>query len=116
MNKTWSMVGNWSAVIGFFGAILLGLFAGLGWVAGASWMTWLLIIAGAFVGALNITRREQNLFLLVMIGITVSTGIVSLLPVITGILDRILSNIAVFGLSAVLVVAVPLLWKLSKKR
>ena len=103
----------WLYMIGFFGAILLGLLEGMGVDAlvGATWVPWLLVIVGVLIGLFNVTTSETQGVLLAALVLGAASGILTLLPAIGGVLDAITSKIAFLSLAVAVPPAIRLLWK-----
>ena len=103
----------WLYMIGFFGAILLGLLEGMGIeaLANAIWVPWLLVLVGVLIGLWNVTTVETQGVLLAALVLGAASGILALLPAIGGLLDAILSKIAFLSLAVAVPPAIKELWK-----
>ncbi len=107
-----SSVGSWSFIIGLVIAVLVGLFTEASGVVVS-----ILVILGLIVGFLNITDKEIHGFLVASIAVMLAGGsgnIMSAVPAIGGILERILTNFVVFVAPAAIVVSVKELYNISK--
>lgn len=99
-------VGSWAFVVGLVLAVLGGLvFQGL--------FFWLVALLGLFVGFLNVSGATRS-FLLAAIGLIVAASAWSNLPQVGGNLSAILANIVAFTGTAVLLVALKVLFETVK--
>jgi len=106
----------WLYLIGFFGAIIIGLLEGMGVDAllGAAWVPWLLVLVGLLIGLFNVTTSETQGVLLAALVLGATSGILTLLPAVGGILDAIMSKVAFLSLAVAVPPALKELWnKLS---
>lgn len=104
----------WLYMIGFFGAIILGLLegAGIDFLVGATWVIWVLITTGLLIGVFNVTASETQGVLLAALVIGSAGGIISVLPGVGGIIDAVLTKVALLSLS----VAIPPAFKELQKK
>ena len=103
----------WLYIVGFFGAVVLGLLEGLGVdaVVNAVWIAWLLVLVGILIGLFNITTSETHDVLLASLVLGAASGILTLLPTIGGTLDAVMSKIAFLSLAVAVPPAIRILWK-----
>lgn len=107
---------GWLYMIGFFGAILLGLLEGIGidTLVGATWIPILLVLVGIFIGLFNVTTNESNGVILAAVGLGAASGLIVVIPGFGGILDTVLSKVAFLSLAVVVPVAFKELWSKLK--
>ena len=103
----------WLYMIGFFGAILLGLLEGMGVdaLANATWVPWLLVVVGVMIGLYNVTTSETTGVLLAALVLGAASGILALLPVVGTALDAIMVKISFLSLAVAVPPALKELWK-----
>ena len=107
-------IGKIAFLVGFLGAIILGLAAGLGVFEAAAWMTIALIIAGVVIGLLNVNSKELVAIMVAALVIGAGTGGLSLLPFIGETLIVVLSSLATVMISVGVVVAVMAFYEKAK--
>jgi len=101
-------IGKYAFIIGLVLAVVAAL------LLEANWVMWVLAVLGLVVGFLNVTKEETRSFLLAAIGLILAATSVQVLPLVGGIITRILSNLVVFIAPAVLVVALKSLFDTAK--
>ena len=103
----------WLYIVGFFGAILLGLLEGLGidTLVNTIWIPWLLVIIGALIGLFNVTTAEAPNTILYALALGAGAGIISLVPGVGGVFDAVLNKVAFLSLAVVIPPAIKGLWK-----
>lgn len=104
-NKLMKQVGVWAFGIGLTLAVILALLSEFTEVVVAgAWIGITLVLLGFAIGAINVSRKESVGFLVSVLVVGASTGIVALLPIVGGFLETILQNITAIILPAGLVV------------
>lgn len=99
-------IGKIGFIVGFFGALLLGLLSGLGLFEAGAWMTVVLIIAGLIIGFMNITTDEAMLIMVSALIIGLGAGVLATLPFIGVVLEAMLASLATVVIPVGIVVAV----------
>ena len=103
--NTTRKVGSWTFVFGIVLAVVMGFFGT------ATQTTWALAVLGLFVGIINVTQKESQLFLIAAIAFLVSAS--SLTLILEG-LGPFLRNVIVFVGPGTAVVALRALYDVSK--
>ena len=103
----WDMkyLGKIAFLIGFFGALVLGLLAGLKLFTAGVWLTTILIIAGIIVGLLNVKAKEEVALMVAALVIGAGAGVLATLPFVGAIIAEILKALAEVMLPAGIVIA-----------
>lgn len=106
--------GSIAFVVAFFGAILVALMSNFGvWEANA-WVWTLLALAGLVVGFINITREETVPFMVATLILATVTGVLAALPMVGGLMELMLTNVALVAGAAAIVVALKTVWTAGK--
>jgi len=107
-------MGGWAFLLGFFGAIVLGLLAGLGtFTAGASLVT-VLVVAGIVIGLLNVTGKEALVVMVAALVLGGGAGIMTTLPFVGGIIEQIFINLASVMMPAAMVIAIKAVYEKAR--
>ena len=101
-------------MVGFFGAILIGLLVGLGAFEMGVVLTTILIISGIVIGLINIVDSESIPLMVAALVIGGGAGILSTLPWIGEPIASILSALAMVILPAAVVVAFKVIMQKAK--
>ncbi|HZX20074.1 MAG TPA: hypothetical protein VFF13_03605 [archaeon] len=111
-------IGGYAFIIGVIIAIIAGIGA-QGFLGGLSaYIPLVLIVLGLIVGALNVTDKETEKFLIAGIGLIAAGTSASTLAIIPGIgvyLGEIVAQIAVFVTPAVILVALKSVYSLASE-
>lgn len=118
----WFQVGRWSYVAGLVMALLAALFG-----MNSSWIPIVLFVLGLIVGFINISAKEEELFLIGAIAFLVSmvsvTSVLQLISKIIGVssyivvvITMILGYLVVFATGATIIVSIKALYKVSKDK
>jgi len=102
-------LGSWSFIIGLAIAILVGLFTEASGI-----IVTVLVILGVIVGFLNVTDKEVSNFLIASVALMLAGGAkLDMIPVVGGILVRVLANVVVFVAPAAIIVAIKAIYELA---
>ena len=112
--KVLGLVGFWAFIVGLIIAVVAGIMAALGMVAGNTAFVIVLIILGLIIGFLNITAKELLLFLVATIALIVVGNVFTPLGTIGKFLGYILGYIAALMAPAAVVAAIKALWSVGK--
>ncbi len=118
--EMWFQIGRWSYVGGLVIALLAALFG-----LSSSWIPVILFVLGIVVGFLNISAKEEEIFLIAAIAFLVSmvsvSSVLQLISKVAGIsaslmtfIGVILGYLVVFATGATIVVSIKALYKVSK--
>ena len=89
---------RWAFILGLILAILIALVADI-----SEWAQWVMVLLGLVAGYLFITEEAEHHFVLLAIGLALSSQIIATLTAIGGIFTAVLNSLATFF--AVMVVA-----------
>ncbi len=112
-------IGNYAFTIGVLVAIILGVVQ-LG--VATPWLSSLLIILGLIVGLLNVTGKETKEFLLVAAVLIIAASMGGAATTLGGVqyigkyLNTIFTQMLVFIVPAVIVVALKDIWNLEERK
>lgn len=101
-------------MVGFFGAILVGLLVGLGAFEMGVVLTTILIISGIVIGLINIVDSESIPLMVAALVIGGGAGILSTLPWLGELIASVLSALAMVILPAAVVVAFKVIMQKAK--
>jgi hypothetical protein len=99
-------IGRIAYLIGFFGAIIVGLLVGLGTIEAGTMLTTILVLAGVIIGFMNIATKESTAFMVASLVIGAGAGLLADLAFIGPFIVAVLSAIAAVILPAAVIVAV----------
>ncbi len=107
-------IGGLSYMIGFFGAVIVGLLAGFGLFTAGAIVTTILALAGLGIGLFNINSGERGLLLTATIAVALLSGLLSNFGGVGQILTEVFNALfVVFGVTA-LVIAFGVFQKVGK--
>ena len=106
----WGIIGAWSFIIGLIVALLMGIFSST--QIPNSTTTIVLLVLGLIVGLLNINDKEIMPFLIAGIAFMLAATISTVVPFPW--IPRVMANIAVFILPAVVVGSFKAIYILAK--
>ena len=89
---------RWAFILGLILAILIALVSNI-----SEWAQWVMVLVGLVAGYLFITEEAEHHFVLLAIGLALSSQIIATLSGIGGIFTAVLTSVATFF--AVMVVA-----------
>lgn len=107
-------LGGMLYIIGFFGAIILGILQNMAIITeipGVITYGVILVVIGILIGLMNIDSAEKVPVMLAILALPVITGVLAVLPTIGGILESILINITALGGGVLVSVASVILFK-----
>ncbi len=93
-------------IVGFIGAIIVGLLEGLNVMPEIMWVPIVLVVAGLLIGLLNIAKGEVTAVMVSALVLGIGGGILSILPGIGIVLEAVLSRIAFLSVPVAIPVAV----------
>ena len=93
-------------LVGIGLAVLLGILKSIGAFEGGPVVNTILILAGLVIGFMNISQKETLPIMVSALVIGAGSGVLAVLPVVGGMLEAILSALALVALPAGIVVAV----------
>lgn len=109
-SKCCGMIGAWSFIVGLIIALLVGVFSA-SQIPGST-TTIILLVLGLIVGLLNINDKEIMPFLVAGIAFMLAATISTVIPFAW--IPRVMANIAVFILPAVIVGSLKAIYVLAK--
>lgn len=96
-------------IVGFIGAVLVGLLEGLNVMPVWTWVPLVLVIAGLVIGFLNITAGERVPVMIAALILGAGAGVLALIPTVGGVLEAIFARIAFISLPVAIPPAVMIL-------
>lgn len=110
------LIGKWAFIIGLILAVIAGIVQGIYTIP---YLAVVLLVLGLIVGFLNIHEKNETRFLVSVVALLVlgvaSINALSVLQVISKILDAVLGNFIAFVSAAALVVSIKAILETTKK-
>jgi hypothetical protein len=104
MKKNMS-AGSIAYMVGFFGAIIVGILGGLKFFEIGPVVSAILVVAGIVIGLVNIMEKEAMSVMIAALIIGAGAGILASLPLVGEFIGAIMAALAMVILPAALVVA-----------
>lgn len=101
--------------VAFIAAIVLGLMEYYEMLPELAWLPYTLVIIGFLVGLLNITNNEALSFMVAVLVLGATTGLLAIIPAVGGVFEAVLLKITALSLPAAIPVAVKVIYEKAKK-
>lgn len=101
-------------LLGFGGALVIGLLEGIGFMPSWAWLPWVLVVIGLLIGIMNVSESESNAVMIAALVLGLGATSIAMIPMIGGVLAKIAAKIAYLSIPVAIPVAVMTLAKKLK--
>ena len=107
-------IGAWAFLIGIVIAVTLGAFSAQVTASAKTTVLWILVLLGIVIGLLNITNKESSRFLLASLALVIVSYFGRTILMIIPTLGSVLGSLLVLFVPATIIVALKLVFEMSK--